>query len=91
MAILHPREGGTQALETACIWLLTAFRPQGMIYVSGATMNLRQITLAVVLTAISGAAALAQEPLIDPRNAPSAKDTPRAEAYYNSTMGHIYE
>jgi tetratricopeptide (TPR) repeat protein len=57
-------------------------------------MNLRQITLALVLTGVSGAAVLAQapqEPPIDPGTTPSAKDSPRAEAYYNFTMGHIYE
>jgi tetratricopeptide (TPR) repeat protein len=57
-------------------------------------MNLRQITLALVLTGVFAAAALAQvlqEPPIDPRTPPSSKDSPRAEAYYNFTMGHIYE
>ena len=57
-------------------------------------MNLRQISLAVVLTTVSGAAALAQAPqeqLVDPKSAPAAKESPRAEAYYDFTMGHIYE
>ncbi len=57
-------------------------------------MNLRQITLAVMLTGVSGAAAIAQAPpeqLIDSKTAPNDKDSPRAEAYYNFTMGHIYE
>src|SRR6266403_2066436 len=57
-------------------------------------MNLRQIALAVMLTGVSGAAATvqtAQEPLADPKTAPSGKDSARAEAYYNFTMGHIYE
>jgi tetratricopeptide (TPR) repeat protein len=57
-------------------------------------MNLRQIALAVVLTGVSGAAAMAQttqEQLVDPKTAPSEKDSARAEAYYNFTMGHIYE
>ncbi len=57
-------------------------------------MNLRQITLAVVLMGVSGAAGLAQAPqaqLIDPKAAPAEKDSSRAEAYYNFTMGHIYE
>jgi tetratricopeptide (TPR) repeat protein len=43
---------------------------------------------------VSGAAAMAQtlqEPLVDPKTAPTAKESPRAEAYYNFTMGHIYE
>ncbi len=57
-------------------------------------MNLRQITLAVVLTGVSGATAMAQTPpeqLTGPRTGSSAKDSPRAEAYYNFTIGHIYE
>ncbi len=73
---------------------MTAFRPHGIIYVSGATMNLRQIYLAVVLTGVSGAAAMAQAPqaqLVDPKAAPVENDSSRAEAYYNFTMGHIYE
>src|SRR6202158_2337305 len=57
-------------------------------------MNLRQIALAVVLTGVSCAAATAQTPqeqLANPKTAPSEKDSARAEAYYNFTMGHIYE
>jgi tetratricopeptide (TPR) repeat protein len=57
-------------------------------------MNLRQIILSVVLTVVSGAAALAQTPqdqLIDPKTAPSTTESSRADAYYNFTMGHIYE
>jgi tetratricopeptide (TPR) repeat protein len=72
-------------------------------------MNLRRITLAIVLTGVYGAAAMAQTPqnpapekktdspaaaqeqLTDPGTAPSAQESPRAEAYYNFTMGHIYE
>src|SRR5882762_2099036 len=57
-------------------------------------MNLRQIALAVVLTGVSGAAATAQTPqeqLANPKTVPSEKDSARAEAYYNFTMGHIYE
>src|SRR6266571_4669453 len=57
-------------------------------------MNLRHITLSLVLTGVSGAAAMAQAPqeqLIDPKTSPSAVDSARADAYYNFTMGHIYE
>jgi len=57
-------------------------------------MNLRQITLSVALTVVSGAAALAQTPqdqLIDAKTAPSTTESSRAEAYYNFTMGHVYE
>ena len=76
---------------------MTAFRPHGIIYVSGAMMNLRQIILSVLLTLLTaafGAAAVAQAPqeqLIEPKTIPSANDSARADAYYNFTMGHIYE
>src|SRR6266849_4122858 len=93
-AKLHPSCGGAQALETSCIWFLTAFRPHGIISISGATMNLRQIGLVLVLTGVSAATAMTQTPqeqFTDPRTDSSEKDSPRAEAYYNFTMGHIYE
>jgi len=57
-------------------------------------MNLRQISLTLILMSVSGAAALAQTPqeqVLDPKTAPAAKESPRAEAYFNFTMGHIYE
>ena len=57
-------------------------------------MNLRHITIAVMLFSFSGAAVLAQMPqeqLVDPKTTPPAKDSARAEAYYNFTIGHIYE
>src|SRR5712664_3842393 len=72
-------------------------------------MNLRRITVTVMLMGVSGASAIAQTPpnpapekktaspaatqqqFSDPKTAPSAKDSARAEAYYNFTMGHIYE
>jgi tetratricopeptide (TPR) repeat protein len=57
-------------------------------------MNLRRITFAVMLTSFSGAVVMAQTPheqLVEPKTTPSAKDSPRAEAYYNFTIGHIYE
>ena len=57
-------------------------------------MKLQRISLALVLMGVSGAAALAQasaEQLVDPKSAPSENNSARAEAYYNYTMGHIYE
>jgi tetratricopeptide (TPR) repeat protein len=88
---------------------LTAFRPHGILFVSGADMNLQRITLAAVLTGVTGAAifaqatqdsapakksdssAAAQDSLVDPKTVPSTKESARGEAYYNFTMGHIYE
>src|SRR5690242_20429235 len=57
-------------------------------------MKLQRISLALVLIGFSSAAALAQAPaeqLVDPKSAPSENNSARAEAYYNYTMGHIYE
>ena len=59
-------------------------------------MNLRLISLAMVLMGGSGAAALAQAPSpteqpTEPKTAPAENDSSRAEAYYNFTIGHIYE
>jgi tetratricopeptide (TPR) repeat protein len=72
-------------------------------------MNLQRITLAAVLTGVTGAAtfaqatqdsapakksdssAAAQDSLVDPKTVPSTKESARGEAYYNFTMGHIYE
>src|SRR5204862_7151796 len=57
-------------------------------------MNLREITLSIVLAGISAAAAIAQAPeeqLSEPKSDSSLSDAARADAYYNFTMGHIYE
>jgi tetratricopeptide (TPR) repeat protein len=61
-------------------------------------MNLRHITLAAVLTGVAASVAMAQAPQAqstDPKAATSTKDSlsdsTRAEAYYNFTIGHIYE
>ncbi|HKW61246.1 MAG TPA: tetratricopeptide repeat protein [Candidatus Acidoferrum sp.] len=37
------------------------------------------------------AQATLKDPFVDPKSANSEKDSPRAEAYFNYTMGHIYE
>jgi hypothetical protein len=68
-------------------------------------MKLRLITLAVVLTGVAGVVATAQTPpeqkpdslaaaqeqFAGPKTDLPEKDSARAEAYYNFTMGHIYE
>jgi Flp pilus assembly protein TadD len=38
-----------------------------------------------------GSLATAQNQFVDPKTAPTGTDSTRAEAYYNFTMGHIYE
>src|SRR5438093_6474793 len=100
----HPRPWKRPALS-----LLTAFRPHGILFFSGATMKLQRITLITILSGMPCAAAMAQTPqnpapekradpcaapqgrFVDPKNASSTKESARAEAYYNFTMGHIYE
>jgi tetratricopeptide (TPR) repeat protein len=72
-------------------------------------MNFHRITIAAVLTGVTGLATLAQatqdstsakkseppatavEQSADPKTASSTNDSPRGEAYYSFTMGHIYE
>jgi tetratricopeptide (TPR) repeat protein len=57
-------------------------------------MNLRQISIAIVLTGVSAAAAMAQAPQEQPtgsKTATASNESLRAEAYYAFTMGHIYE
>ena len=39
----------------------------------------------------NGTPSAAQNPLVDPKSVPATKESARAEAYYNYTMGHIYE
>jgi Flp pilus assembly protein TadD len=39
----------------------------------------------------SDSSATAQDPLVDPKTVTPTKESARAEAYYNYTMGHIYE
>ena len=125
------------ALETPIFSVLTAFGPHGIIFVSGALMNLQRITLLSVLAGFGAAGALAQPPAAaisqlstpsiqgqqsgqvtdqKPETKPEQKSDPstasstgaqdqaadstapaqgadpnRAAAYYNFTIGHIYE
>jgi tetratricopeptide (TPR) repeat protein len=92
-------------LETPELSLLTAFQSHGILFVSGASMNLLRISLAALLAVGSGAAAIAQTPpdsqvekngqlQFKPDAAPSespAAPSPRADAYFNYAMGHLFE
>jgi tetratricopeptide (TPR) repeat protein len=102
-------ECAAQALETPLLWVLTTFGPHGILFVSGAEMDLQRITVAVALTALTGVTVVAQttqdsaspkksdssvaaqEPVADSKSASSTTESERGEAYYNFTMGHIYE
>ena len=92
-------------METAYFWLLTAFQLHGILFVSGASMKLLRISLAGLLTGLCGALGAAQSPVegqvqknaqaqfkadAPPSEAPVAP-SPRAEAYYNYAMGHLFE
>ncbi len=93
------------ALETSCLWLLTAFQPHGILFVSGASMNSFKTCHAGLLAALIGALGVAQLPVdaqtpqnaqtqVKPDAPPSeapVTPSPRAEAYYNYAMGHVFE
>ena len=102
---MHPSIGRIRALETADVWLLTAFQLHGILFVSGATMNLRRITLAALFTCHFGVVAAAQtspDPQVQKNAQPQSKPgteaaeqqvapSPRADAYYNYAIGHLFE
>src|SRR5271154_3486393 len=103
---LHPSNRRLLALETPFFSLLTAFQQRGILFVSGATMKLSRLTLAALLAGACGANAAAQTSPAEPqlqKNAPvekkadaassetAAPPSPRAEAYYNYSIGHLYE
>ena len=57
-------------------------------------MNLRQSGLAIFLTGVSASIAFAQaplEPAAEQKPASPSENSSRADAYYNFTIGHIYE
>jgi Flp pilus assembly protein TadD len=92
-------------LETGDVWLLTAFQLHGILFVPGATMNLRRIILAALCTCLLGVAAVAQTSPDSqvqknaqsqfkadaPPSEAAAPPSPRADAYYNYAMGHLFE
>jgi len=93
------------ALETGYFWLLTAFHPHGILFVSGASMNFRRISLAALSTGLFAVVAGAQSSPVLPgqehaqvqaksdttTSKTPAAPSPRADAYYNFTMGHLFE
>ncbi|MGB2665695.1 MAG: tetratricopeptide repeat protein [Candidatus Acidiferrum sp.] len=54
-------------------------------------MKLNRFVFAFTLAGASVLPAFGQNPPADPFAGPSGKMTPRADAYYNFTMGHLYE
>jgi Flp pilus assembly protein TadD len=102
---LHPSKGRVLALETPYSCILTAFQQHGILSVSEASMNLLRISLAGLLTGLCCALGAAQTPVeaqvqknaqtqlradAPPLEAPAAP-SPRAEAYYDYAMGHLFE
>lgn len=53
-------------------------------------MNLRRFSATVALALLATSPLLAQKPALEAERTPE-KITPRAEAYYNFTLGHIFE
>jgi tetratricopeptide (TPR) repeat protein len=53
-------------------------------------MKLRQFVCTFTLAGLAGLPVLGQSPSAD-SSVPSAKTTPRADAYYNFAIGHLYE
>jgi Flp pilus assembly protein TadD len=102
---LHPSKGRVLALETPYSCILTAFQQHGILSVSEASMNLLRTSLAGLLTGLCCALGAAQTPVeaqiqknaqtqlkadAPPSEVPAAP-SPRAEAYYNYAMGHLFE
>jgi len=102
---LHPSKGRVLALETPYSCILTAFQQHGILSVSEASMNLLRTSLAGLFTGLCCALGAAQTPVeaqiqknaqtqlktdAPPSEAPAAP-SPRAEAYYNYAMGHLFE
>ena len=92
-------------LGNGLISLLTAFQPHGILFVSGASMNLRRISLAALLAGFLGTMASAQtSPGLQSQKDAQAQSkagattsetqaapSPRADAYYNFALGHLFE
>lgn len=84
---------------------MTVFHRHGILFVSGASMTLRRITLAALFAGFFCAAAGAQtspnkgelqNPLVQPKPSAVPSEAPaapsaRADAYYNFAMGHLFE
>lgn len=84
---------------------MTVFHRHGILFVSGASMTLRRITLAALFAGCFCAAAGAQtspnkgelqNPLVQPKPSAVPSEAPaapsaRADAYYNFAMGHLFE
>ena len=76
--------------------LLTAFGSHGILFVFGALMKLYRLALSFLISSACAIAALPQAPAV-PAAAESASSqaaaapSSRADAYFDYTMGHIYE
>jgi hypothetical protein len=79
--------------------LLTAFGSHGILFVFGAPMKLYRFTLSALFASAGALAAHAQTPAVPADASSPAQETgsvqaaasSRSDAYFDYTMGHIYE
>jgi len=74
------------ACETLAFSLLTAFLLHGILFFSGLFMKRNRAFCVFLLAGLAAIPAFGQRSPI-----PADKTSPRAEAYYNFTLGHLYE
>jgi len=76
--------------ETASFSLLTVLSPHGILLTRGSFMTLKRFGFALLLAALGTTALFGQLAPVD-APAPAKEKSPRADAYYNFTIGHFYE
>jgi tetratricopeptide (TPR) repeat protein len=86
----HLTTVGLCELKNSAFSLLTAFEPHGILKVYGHLMKPIRICLTVAAAALAISPIFAQSNFVSTTKA-AEKMSPRAEAYYNFTLGHLYE
>jgi tetratricopeptide (TPR) repeat protein len=77
--------------ETPAFSVLTAFLLHGILNISGLSMTLNRFLPILFAAALTSIPAAAQSSFAGQTPAPQEKSTARADAYYNFTVGHLYE
>jgi tetratricopeptide (TPR) repeat protein len=77
--------------ETPAFSLLTAFPLHGILDIYGLSMTLTRFLPILIVSALTGLPAPAQTSFAGQAPPPQEKSSPRADAYYNFTLGHLYE
>src|ERR1700730_17914850 len=78
-------------LATPALSFLTRHLSHGILLSSGILMKPIRLLASLTLTAIASLPVAAQNSGFNPPRANAAKSPPRAEAYYNFTLGHMFE